>query len=551
MLIYQNPLPTSHFLILRNRKSAKHLEMNNDNPNQSRREFLHKIGEIGGTAAVYQAMVSMGLLVSGEAQAGSTRLRWNERSAQLGNITKPTVAILGAGISGLCAAYELKKAGFPFYLIEARDRPGGRSHTIRSGSVVNETDSQQVCSFDSDEELYFNAGPARISQTHSNLLSYCRELGIPMQALVNDNRGAFIHNSAAFGGMPVRAREVITAMRGNIAELLAKAVNSGALDSDIGFSEQSAVVNVLRDYGDLNVGNFFNGSTRGGLTDGTGGLTPGSSKTSLNLDDFFFNTNVPFTPNFSESINQSATMMQPVGGMDKIASAFSNEVNEEAYYGVEITGIYRAGNRVRIEGSANGASGALEIDYAIIAIPPSVLRDIPNDFSPAAANAITQVQYANPTKIAFQSPRFWESEDDIYGGISWTDPEILQIWYPSGGFAQQDGIIVGSYLFGGRHATNFQNLSIKERIEFALAGGEKVHPQYRQNLRAGLSVAWAKVPYSLGGWSVSTPSTLLQSPDGPFLFAGDHLTYLQGWQEGAVISSLNALNNLLDIMGAS
>ena len=62
--------------------------MKKENPNQSRREFLHKIGEVGGTAAVYQAMVSMGLLVSGEAQAGSTRLQWNERSAQLENITK-------------------------------------------------------------------------------------------------------------------------------------------------------------------------------------------------------------------------------------------------------------------------------------------------------------------------------------------------------------------------------------------------------------------------------------------------------------------------------
>ena len=524
--------------------------MEKEHQNQSRREFLHKIGEVGGTAAVYQAMVSMGLLVSGEAQAGSTRLQWNERSALLGNVVKPTVAILGAGISGLCAAYELKKAGFPFYLIEARDRPGGRSHTIRSGSIVTETDSQQTCNFDIGEELYFNAGPARISQTHCNLLSYCRELGVPMQALVNDNRGAFIHSSSAFGGVPVRAREVITTIRGNIAELLAKAVNSGALDSDISFSEQNAVMSVLRDYGDLNVSNFFNSSTRGGLAEDTGGLTPGSPKTALNLDDFFFDTNIPFLPNFSESINQSATMMQPVGGMDKIASAFSDKVSEEAYYGAEITGIYRAGDRVRIEGKSGGSSGALEVDYAIVAIPPSVLRNIPNDFSAAAAAAIKQVEYANPTKIAFQSPRFWESEDDIYGGISWTDPEIMQIWYPSGGFAQKDGIIVGSYLFGGRHATNFQNLSIKERIDFTLAGGEKVHPQYRRNLHSGISVAWAKVPYSLGGWSVSTPSTLLQLPDGPFLFAGDHITYLQGWQEGAVISGLNALNNLLDLMGA-
>ena len=152
--------------------------MKEDRTNQSRREFLHKIGQIGGTAAVYQAMVSMGLLVSGEAKAGSTRQQWKERSQLLSNVEKPTVAILGAGISGLCAAYELKKAGFPFFLVEARDRPGGRSHTIRSGSVVDEVDSQQNCNFDNEEELYFNAGAARISQTHCNLLGYCRELGV-------------------------------------------------------------------------------------------------------------------------------------------------------------------------------------------------------------------------------------------------------------------------------------------------------------------------------------------------------------------------------------
>ena len=338
-------------------------------------------------------------------------------------------------------------------------------------------------------------------------------------------------------------------MRGNIAELLSKAINAGALDSDISFSEQNAVLNVLRNYGDLDSSNIFTNSTRSGLQEGSGGLTAGLPRAALNLDDFFFDTSVPYVPTFSESINQSATMLQPVGGMDKIAQALADEVSEESFYGIEITAIRRSGSGAVIEGMVDGTIGAAEVDYVIVAIPPSVLRDIPNDFSAATANAIAQVQYANPTKIAFQSPRFWESEDDIYGGISWTDPEILQIWYPSGGFGQEKGIIVGSYLFGGTNATNFQNLSIDERIEIALAGGEKVHPQYRQNLSAGISVAWAKVPYSLGGWSVSTPSSLLQLPDGPFLFAGDHLTYLQGWQEGAVISSLNALNNLLDLMG--
>ncbi|MBL4573272.1 MAG: FAD-dependent oxidoreductase [Gammaproteobacteria bacterium] len=124
------------------------------------------------------------------------------------------------------------------------------------------------------------------------------------------------------------------------------------------------------------------------------------------------------------------------------------------------------------------------------------------------------------------------------------------MWYPSGGFAQAQGIIVGSYLFGGTHAGNFQNLNINERIEFALSAGEKVHPQYRQNFHSGISVAWGKVPFTLGGWSTSTSSAVLQIPEGTFLFAGEDLTYLQGWQEAAIISSVNALNNLTDLIGS-
>ena len=523
--------------------------MTKDENTQTRREFLHSVGDIGGTAAVYQAMISMGLLMPGDAAGAELRNQWVARANQITTEVKPTVAVLGGGISGLCVGYELKKAGFPFFVVEARQRPGGRNHTIRSGSVVDEVDSQQTCTFDNEEELYFNAGPARISQHHSNLLAYCRELNVPLQALVNDNRGAYIHDSAAFGGTPVRAREVITAMRGNITELLAKAINANALNGDISIDERSFVLDVLRDYGALNANYKYTGSTRGGVLPGTGGLISSQSIQPLNLNDFFFDTSVPFRVNFGESYNQAATMMQPVGGMDRIAYAFANELKEDLYYGAEVTAMRRAGNRVRLEGRANGAEGAVEVDYAVVAMPPSVIKDIPNDFSLSARNEIANVNYAKPIKIAFQSPRFWETDEQIYGGISWTDAEILQIWYPSGGFGQDKGVILGSYLYDGSHAENFANLSVEARNEFTLAAGEKVHSQYRENLSRGISVAWNKVPYTLGGWAKSTPSSILQQPDGPFLFAGDHLTYLHGWQEGAVISGLNALNNLLDIMG--
>ena len=513
---------------------------------QSRRQFLEQLGGIGGSAAVYQAMVAMGLLVPGDSKAATNKANWQEKAALFASGPKPSVAVLGAGIAGLCVAYELKKAGFPVTIIEPRDRPGGRSHTLRAGSVLHETDSQQVCGFASGEDMYFNAGPARISQHHANLLNYCSELNVPLQAFVNDNRGAYIHSASAFGGKPVRAREVIAAMRGNISQLLAKSLNAGALDDEFTAGERAFVLAVLKDHGALNDFFHFTGTTRGGLAAGSGGLSPDVPATPLERNDVMLDANIAFVPSFVESYNQAATMMQPVGGMDRIAYAFAEQLQDEIFYGAEVSGIFRTGTGVRVEGRTATEQGALETDYVVVTIPPSVLRDIPNDFSPGIQTAIEQTQYANPTKIAFQSPRFWEKEEQIYGGISWTDSDILQIWYPSGGFGQDQGILVGSYLFGGGNATNFGNLSPSARIELALTAGEKMHSQYRANLSQGISVAWSKVPYSLGGWATSNPSPLLLEPDGPFLFAGDHLTYLRGWQEGAVISALNALSKLVD-----
>jgi monoamine oxidase len=530
------------------RESTNTSQMHRETNKRNRRQFLLRLGEVGGSAAVYQAMTVMGLLATGESRAAESQQRWRQRASQSRAGARPGVVVLGAGIAGLTAAYELKKAGFPVTVIEARSRPGGRNHTLRRGDVASEFASEQVCEFDQDAELYFNAGPAQIAQHHSNLLAYCRELRVPLQAFINENRGAWIHSSSAFGGAPMRAREVIASMRGTIAELLAKAINAGALDSEISVAERVHVLEVLRNYGDLSQNNHFLKSSRGGIVSGSGGLTPAQARDPLLLEDYFFNSDIPFTPNFTESYNQAATMLQPVGGMDRIAYALADTLADEIYYGAEITAIRRTGTGVRIEGHANGEQGALEASYAIVAMPPSVLRTIPNDFSLAVKAEIDRVQYANPVKIAFQSERFWEIDEHIYGGISWTDPEVLQIWYPSGGFGQQRGIILGAYLFGGPHADALANLSREARNEFALTAGSKVHASYREKLTHGVSVAWGRVPFSVGGWSVSTPSPLLQQPDGPFLFAGDHLTYLQGWQEGAVVSSLNALANLGEML---
>ena len=96
--------------------------------------------------------------------------------------------ILGAGISGLVAAYELGKAGYQCKILEASHRAGGRNFTIRHGDFIDELGNPQFCNFDKDPDLYFNAGPARIPAQHTAILHYCREFAVEMQMFCNYNK---------------------------------------------------------------------------------------------------------------------------------------------------------------------------------------------------------------------------------------------------------------------------------------------------------------------------------------------------------------------------
>src|SRR3954469_1388557 len=98
----------------------------------TRRDFLRQVAQAGGYRATYLTMQAMGLL-STAAVAEPLVL---EPGARHG--TK--VVVLGAGVAGLSAAYELGKAGYDCTVIEARDRVGGRNWSIRRGVRLDMTD---------------------------------------------------------------------------------------------------------------------------------------------------------------------------------------------------------------------------------------------------------------------------------------------------------------------------------------------------------------------------------------------------------------------------
>src|SRR5215216_118521 len=170
----------------------------------TRRRFLERVGLAGGSVALYETMTALGLINLPEAWAGPPQL-------QAGSGTGKKVVILGAGIGGLTAAYELTRANYEVQIIELTERAGGRNHTGRRGTVLVEKQEngntiKQVCNF--DEGLYLNLGPGRLPYHHRRVLHYCQEFGVALEIYVMETMANLFQSDKAFGGKPQIRRRI-------------------------------------------------------------------------------------------------------------------------------------------------------------------------------------------------------------------------------------------------------------------------------------------------------------------------------------------------------
>src|SRR5690348_1033881 len=192
----------------------------------TRRDLLSLIGAMAGSAAMYHAMTSLGFAAESRYK-GPIKLDGDPKGA--------SVLVLGAGLAGMTAALELRKAGYKVEILEYNGRAGGRNWTLRGGDTFTELGGfKQACEFDSG--LYINPGPWRIPYHHRALLDYCKRFNVALEPFIQLNHNAFLHASRAFGGAPQRIRAVKADFQGEIAELLAKATKQNKLDEAV--SEQ-------------------------------------------------------------------------------------------------------------------------------------------------------------------------------------------------------------------------------------------------------------------------------------------------------------------------
>ncbi|MEW6169060.1 MAG: FAD-dependent oxidoreductase [Pseudomonadota bacterium] len=507
-------------------------------PRWTRRDFLTRLGLAAGSVRLYGAMTALGIVAVPPAYAGPPKL-------PAGSGKGKRVVIVGSGIAGLVSAYELGKAGYECTVLEATAHIGGRNRTVRHGDKLVEYDSVQTCEFDDEPHLYLNCGPARLPYHHQGILGYCRELGVALEPFVNDNRAAWVHSNEAFDGKPMRAQRLITDARGGIAELLAKAIHKDALDQEFSQEDREKLLAFMRQFGDLDEQFRYQGSPRAGFVNGEAMMEPGKPHDPYPLQALLRSDYWQFKMQFAEFWDMAATMMQPVGGMDMIVRGFVARLPGVIRTETPVTGIFNDESRVRVRyKDPGGGEREISADFCINGAPAYVAAGIDNNFSERYRAALKAVAPGKLLKIGFQARRrFWEEDDHIYGGISWTDQDILQIWYPPHGFHQKKGVVLGAYTFSPAVGDKFAQLPPEQRLARALAQGEKLHPGYSKMMDCGVSVAWQKVPYLFGcapDWSEEARKThypVLRQAEGRHYMVGDQMSYHSGWQEGAVYSA--------------
>ena len=514
---------------------------------QTRRDFLRQIGIAGGAGVMFHTMGALGLTPA--ASAAETPPFTPLTNDALRGRGKRSVIVMGGGIAGMTAAYELLKGGYSVTVLEGRDRPGGRNWTVRGGTTSTDLKGQtQTAGFSKGQ--YMNAGPGRIPQMHLTL-DYCKELGVPVEVFTNQNAHAFLYREnvpGALNGVPVRQREVRADAYGYTAELLAKATSQGALDAELTADDKEALIAYLRSFGAINGANEYVGGDRRGYDPEPGAhLEAGTPKPQFELSDLFRSTLGSYF-SFEMGFDQAMMMYQPVGGMDRIAYAFANAIGARNFrYNAEVLEYNNTADGVTVTYATADGPRTITADFAINAMPPHIAARIRSNMPAEIVTALGSVSRTNAGKIGIEyDRRWWEEDFRIYGGITNANTNIGNMWHPSYGYNGDRGTMIGYYNTGA-NANLYGALTPPQRLEEAVKQGRKIFGDvYGTGITSYFSQDWASSKFSEAAW-ISWPSSVggqtgaayrsLLEPTGNVYFAGDHLSHAIAWQHGAITAA--------------
>ena len=355
------------------------------------------------------------------------------------------VLILGAGMAGLVAAYELTKLGHDVTVLEARARPGGRVHTLHEPF---------------SDGLYAEAGAARIPENHDLTLKYVKEFALPLEPFY-----------------PQRLN---------------------AVRFDRGRREEVPI---------------------DGFTDA-------------------------MTQNYGGELGGSPERWQKIkGGSDLLPKAFAERLREKIHYSSPVVRIEQDTNQARVVFLSLGRRQTLTADNVLCTIPFSVLRNVELPaLSESKQDVIKNTHYDAVSRVYLQTKnRFWEAKG--LNGFAFTSGAI-EIWQPTWSQPGPRGILM-TYARPGE-AERITSLKENERISTTLKQLDGIFAGLHENFERGATKCWLDDEWSRGAWAFVgfTNFATAIMRDGRIHFAGEHLSLMSSWMQGALSSGLMAVKEI-------
>ncbi len=534
-------------------------------------------------------------------------LRLLSPSPDITNIVEPgelsgvKIGIIGGGLAGLTAAYELRKTGADITILEAsEDRIGGRVYTHY---------------FDSEGKYYGEFGAMRIPASHETTWYYMNLFGLNTLPMTAERRNNFlyVHNTR------IRTTESIEQYLYPKYDLTPQERNTPWSElNNYAFEHRylqlppeirAELISVLPCYSKefvplMNMSlreNFEKlGLSQGAISlisgvDSSSGALLANSYDEIAQEVYSFdyinnyriqngNVNLPLA--FFESFGS----MKP-HGYKNIASNLLGSVSYKC--GLCASGIYQSDYRnkviVKYTNKAEGGDTADIFDYVICAIPLSALRtvEIKPYFTYMKMQAIMELHYIDAmTSLFLCNRRFWERNTEygkMIGGISLTDLPIESIIYPSdhnyldtppvtksvnsltnqstlkksSSSPEEPGVLTASYNLM-QNSIHIGGLEAQTRFELIRQNVEEVHGLPRGYLNSFVeqhkTVHWNSEPLYRGALAYTLPKQkplfayTLQQPEyhGRVYLAGEHVSNKHGWMQGALSSGKEAANRLAE-----
>lgn len=499
-----------------------------------------------------------------------------------GELKGMRIGVIGGGLAGLSAAFELRKLGADIKILEANEnRIGGRVYTYY---------------FDPEGKYYNEFGAHRIPVTHETTWHYINLFGLNTRPLsvIRRNNFLYVHN------IRLRTSDSIEKILYPFYDLTPQEQSTpwAELD-DYAFlylmnqlppDVRSELIQILPEYSPEYIP-LMTHSVRQtlenlGLSQGAisliSGVDPGTgSLLNASYDEI---THEEYTLDYRNTytiqggiVNLPYAFIQSLLADDppQYQNILSSQLGTVTYEpGQTVTGIYQSPNPDQIILTYRNVSDfkrAAEVfDYVVCAIPYSTLREVEIKpyFSNPKMQAILEFNYVNSQKTLFMcNQRFWEQDADygrMVGGFSQTDLPIQSIFYPgdhnlcpnaSDCSPYEPGVLVASYNYH-LNSTRVGNMEETLRYDLVKESVEDVHGLPRGFLdtivKNHKTVVWDNQPNNRGAFAMALPGQkklfayeMLQPEfNQRIYFAGEHVSTKHGWMQGALYTGMAAANQL-------